>query len=194
MPQLNCIIDISHHQSITDFSALNSAGITHIIHKATQGFSIVDKKYITRKIRWRDEMGLPWGSYHFLGKKARGDHQAEFYLNTINDVMPNELTCLDYEHDNGVLPNFEIVESFIEYFEKAANDKQLVIYVNNSIYNNFKTRLSQYPIWIARYSKRPDFNTYKLWQYTENGELPGISICDRDYFNGTEEELNNFWK
>jgi lysozyme len=68
-----------------------------------------------------------------------------------------------------------------------------------------ETVLSQCPLWIARYSSQqpqlpPAFSDYVLWQYTGDGVGPlphsvkGISSpVDRDQFNGTIEQLHEFW-
>jgi len=40
---------------------------------------------------------------------------------------------------------------------------------------------------------------WTLWQYNDGskGDPPydvnGIGLCDRDYFNGTEQDLKDFW-
>lgn len=58
-------------------------------------------------------------------------------------------------------------------------------------------------LWIAQYSKAP--LVPKIWprwtlrQYTDGAfgpephSLDGIGRCDRDQFNGSLEELNQFW-
>ena len=38
------------------------------------------------------------------------------------------------------------------------------------------SRLSGYDLWYAEYQKAPSFHyDFKIWQYTSNGEVPGIS-------------------
>lgn len=60
--------------------------------------------------------------------------------------------------------------------------------------------LTECPLWKIRWSKLPKgWNKWVLWQYT-NGQMGpephsvrGIGPCDRNKFNGTLEELRNFW-
>ena len=50
------------------------------------------------------------------------------------------------------------------------------------------SQLSDYDIWFAEYKDTPSFYySFDMWQYTDNGKLPGISvpvdinICFKDY-------------
>ena len=45
---VNVVIDLSHHNEKVDFKKVAADGVVGIIHKATQGFGFVDKKYAAR--------------------------------------------------------------------------------------------------------------------------------------------------
>ena len=59
------VVDLSHHNDVTDFSAVKAAGIAGIIHKATEGVGFTDKLYADRRGRALG-VGLLWGAYRFL--------------------------------------------------------------------------------------------------------------------------------
>ena len=80
------VLDLSHHNcgpsgdpdDPIDFAAVAAFGVKGIIHKASQGVSIRDKKYGERR---RDAVaaGLLWGAYHFAtGDDA--DAQVKWFL------------------------------------------------------------------------------------------------------------------
>jgi lysozyme len=74
----NVVIDISHHNGDNlDFVKAREAGIVGVIHKATQGFLLKDKKYETNRKKALDA-GLLWGAYHFA-VGGDGSDQADFF-------------------------------------------------------------------------------------------------------------------
>ncbi len=45
---LNAVVDLSHHNTVASFQDAKLNGVVGVIHKATQGRSIVDAKYHAR--------------------------------------------------------------------------------------------------------------------------------------------------
>jgi len=76
-------------------------------------------------------------------------------------------------------------------------------YIKQLLGTNHDPVLSQCWFWLAQYGPTavvpPNWKTWTMWQYTDgasgNGpyQVKGIGRCDRDVFNGTEEELRKFW-
>jgi GH25 family lysozyme M1 (1,4-beta-N-acetylmuramidase) len=58
------VVDISHHNTVTDLRATAAAGIWGVIHKSSQGRGYRDPDYAARRPR-RKAAGLLWGAYHF---------------------------------------------------------------------------------------------------------------------------------
>lgn len=68
-------VDISHHQADPlDFGKAKAAGVRWIYHKATEGTSYRDPKYVARRAAAK-AAGLPFGAYHFA--RPNGDAQAD---------------------------------------------------------------------------------------------------------------------
>src|SRR3989442_3573967 len=83
MPQLNSVIDLSHHNQNLDFQAIKDQGqILAIIHKATHGLLYVDPTYQSHSTDAAGA-GLLWGAYHF-GTGSDGIEQAEHFLDCVN--------------------------------------------------------------------------------------------------------------
>src|SRR5882672_4847766 len=95
------VVDVSHWNTITDWTALASAGIGGVIHKVTEGTTYVDPTYAPRR-QQALAAGLVWGGYHFL---RPGDPvaQANFFL---ANAKPDSHMLLAADHeDSGVSPD-----------------------------------------------------------------------------------------
>lgn len=78
----------------------------------------------------------------------------------------------------------QIVQTFCEKIRKAGY--RVVIYSSVDFYNNHLTSplVSRYNTWIAHWTdaSAPNFSDYTMWQYADDGTVPGISgACDLDY-------------
>lgn len=79
--------------------------------------------------------------------------------------------------------------------------KQPLIY--GSLKDFATPTLTECPLWLAKWGIKPTlpigWRKWTLWQYTDgkNGKKPysveGVGPCDRNKFNGTLEELKDFW-
>jgi lysozyme len=194
---LNSILDISHHNS-ADFCALHAAGILAVVHKASEGVSMVDKQYASRKPEAL-AAGLLWGAYHFGDGSVSGAAQAQHFLSVAGT---GGLLVLDFE-GNPSSPSMSVDQS-AEFVTEVfhAIGKWPGIYCDGS--HEAMEVHAQHPVigqncwlWIAEYGPSPKAaatwpSPWKLWQWTENGTVAGVQY-DRDQFNGTEEELRTFW-
>jgi len=205
---INVVIDLSHHQEIVDFDRIRRDGIVGVIHKATQGFTFLDKKYAERKEQALDA-GLLWGAYHF-GVGGDGSDQADFFLNTIE---PDEetLIVLDYEPNlTGPTMSLNQAREFVEH-TSGVTGRFPGLYSGHLIKEQLAgvtppdPVLSNCFLWIAQY-KGPKplnipatFRTWTFWQYTDGVHGPephrvdGVGLCDRNQFNGSLAQLKRLW-
>lgn len=198
IPGFNGVIDISHHNTITNWKSVVSDGVVAVIHKATEGRTYRDKEYKGRKTKALNE-GLLWGSYHF-SSGSDPLYQVENYL-TYADPQPSELICLDYEpSSSGANMTYDQMVEFVELVHKELGRYPL-IYGGHLLRDAVKgvgiSILANCPLWYARYASSPFgvptlWPTWTLWQYTDgnNGEQPhkvkGIGNVDRDTFHGPD--------
>jgi len=202
----NGVIDISHHNNVTNWASIRNAGIAAVIHKATEGRSYRDNQYHTRKKRALDQ-GLLWGSYHF-SSSANPLLQVENYLEYA-EPDATELICLDYEpSSSGSNMSYDQMVAFVELVHSALG-RYPVIYGGHllrgaTMHVGGPSVLSNCSLWYARYANNPIgvpqlWPTWTLWQYTDGNlgqephSVPGVGHCDRDTFNGTEAELRQRW-
>ena len=206
---INAVVDISHHNKITSFDKVKQNGILAVIQKATQGTTFVDPTYRTNRTRIRSSE-LLFGAYHF-GVAGNATSQAAHFLDVAGDDE-DTLLVLDLEgnpqgHDMSLLEAEEFVHQVA-----TVTGRYPGLYSGHTIKEMLlaagvkepgQTELSKCWLWIAQYGVAPlipvIWPNWTLWQYTDGAaggephQVTGIGRCDRDQFNGTEDELRALW-
>lgn len=201
---IDVVVDVSHHNGPNlDFAAAAAAGILGVIHKATQGVSIVDPEWAANRAGAL-AAGLMFGSYHF-GDGSDGGAQAQHFLASVGP-NPGELLALDLESNSaGPSMTLEEAKAFVTVIFNTIG-KWPVLYsghdLKDMLNQNPDPVLANCPLWLAQYGPAavlpPGWADWTLWQYTDGavGNPPpvdGIGQCDRDRFNGDAPGLQAFW-
>jgi lysozyme len=210
MAYLDSVLDISHHEGMKiDFSKLKNAGITAVIHKATQGNYMQDEFYSARR-KAAEKAGLLWGAYHFGAQGVSGQKQAAYFLDYAGST-DGMFCCLDYErynHDTQVM-SLDDAHAFIDAFSNKVGRRPW-FYSGNTISEELGTKkdalLGACKLWLAGYVNEPklklqaSWKDWTLWQYqyqpgqtSPTHPLPGFGIWDRSYFDGTQAQLAAVW-
>lgn len=204
---LNAVIDISHHNTVSSFEQAKNSGVYGVIHKATQGVSYVDPALSANR-KGIEAQALLFGAYHF-GVAGEAVMQAEHFVDTVG---PDALLVLDFESNpQGNSMSLQEAEQFVERVQQLAG-RYPGLYSGHVIKESLAhagalkagdTVLSQCWLWIAQYGNAPQipelWSRWTLWQYTDGSTGPephavaGIGSCDRDKFNGTAGQLQDFW-
>lgn len=204
MPQLNVVIDLSHHNQNLDFAAIASSGILGVIHKATQGLGYADPTYLAHKSGALDN-DLLWGAYHF-GTGSDGVQQAQHFLDV---VQPDDqiLLVLDFE-DNRQGPSMTLEEAraFVTHVNEQTGRYPGLYsghYIKHLLGTSSDPVLQKCWFWLAQYGPTavvpPNWPFWTMWQYTDGAAGPephtvaGAGMCDRDKFNGDEARLRALW-
>lgn len=200
---LNKVVDLSHWNTV-DFNAAKSDGIIAVIHKATQGVTGVDKTYHSRK-NTATSTGLLWGAYHFGTAAADGVQQANHFLSTVGNTA-GVLLALDVEPNGSSTMTVEQARQFVDRIHAVTGRYPLLYGAKSFLTPYTQGSLAQCKLWIAHYTSADKPNTpshwkdkWVLWQYTDgkDGGTPktvrGIGKCDRDRYNGSEEDLRSLW-
>ena len=204
MSTLNAVIDLSHYQTVTSWEEVKADGIVGVINKCTQGTGFVDPTYAERQVAAR-EAGLLWGAYHF-GTGGDGVQQAQYFLQHATPAA-GDLLVLDFEQNySGSSMTLAEAESFVTWIQQQRGKWPVLYggsYLAEQLAGTPNPTLSQCPLWIASYTSAPTlppgWPQWTLWQYTDgqSGNPPysvnGVGTCDRDQFNGTLQELQQFW-
>lgn len=206
---INVIIDLSHHNEISDFATIKASGILGIIHKATEGIGYTDPDYLKRRTAALDA-GLLWGAYHFADASKVAE-QADHFLSFV-DPEPTDLLVLDIEQNyaNGQpAPSMNIpdAETFVREIERQTGRfpglysgsyiKELLGASENQVLGNCWFWLAQYGATAVVPATWP---YWTMWQYTDGQSGPEphsvngvVGPCDRDKFNGDIRQLKRLW-
>jgi lysozyme len=190
------VIDLSHHNVVPEsLVPAAQSGILGVIHKLSEGTSHVDSKVDSR--HWlANDAGMLWGLYHFI-RPGDPRAQAEFFVRTAQEMQvcdDNTLWALDWE-DKGVSAEDALV--FLQTVAELT-DAEPVLYSGHVCKEDPDDRLADYRLWLAQYASSctlPSFaEKYWLWQYSEDGEVPGIEPpTDLNEFPGSDDELIATW-
>jgi GH25 family lysozyme M1 (1,4-beta-N-acetylmuramidase) len=204
MSILNAIIDISHHNGTVNLNKARDDGILGVIQKASQGQTGRDPTYRSNRKKAEDA-GLLWGAYHFA-TGSDGLRQAENFLESVGDPA-HMLLVLDFEpNPTGPSMSLEEARAFVTHVREVTG-RSVGFYSGHYIKQLLGTGhdpvLAQCWFWLAQYGPTPvvppNWPTWTMWQYTDGAFGPephrvsGIGRCDRDKFNGTEQQLRQLW-
>lgn len=184
-------IDVSSWQGEIDFSQVKASGIEVVYIKSSEGFRSVDS-YFEQNYTNAKNAGLKVGFYHYVTARSVEDavRQANFFVSTISGKNPDCKLAMDFE-SFGSLGREEINQIALTFMQTVKNvsGKDVIIYSDEYNANStFESNLAAYPLWVAQYevsepTVREHWNNWAGWQYTDRGEVPGISsYVDRDKF------------
>jgi lysozyme len=204
-------IDVSHWNNKIDWPKVAASGISFVFIKATQ--NKIDERFL-ENVKGAKAAGILISAYHYLDNsvmtEAAAKSAAQMFYNAIQsagvkfDLPP----VLDYESKSGSLSAAgatAVAKAFLREIERLTGITP-ILYTYPAFIGNFNG-LSQYPLWIARYSTQTPVDAsgwshWEFWQYSDGqagGYLPNGSRkvngingqVDLNEFDGTEAELRN---
>ena len=168
------VVDLYHGNIVYDFAQVKAAGIVGVIHKVSQGLSIVDGEYAARRPAVL-QTGMLWGAYHFMSLDDPVA-QAKHFL-SVADADSQTLVCLDWETQQ---PSVEIARAFLAEIQNALN-RSAVLYSGNVAKEQIQGNdpfFGAHRLWLAEYGPVPKVQeSWKapwLWQYSETGAVRGL--------------------
>ena len=201
------VVDLSHYDTVTDFSAAKSAGVAGVIYKATQGSAWQDPTYASRRGE-AVAAGLLWGAYHF-GDNSSVQSQVDNFLDTA-EPDADTLLALDYEPNGNATMSLDQARQFLTLVAQQAGRKP-VLYSGSLIKQTLPQPdafFGSHKLWLAQYASQPalpsSWQSYWLWQYSDGSagpqpqSVPGIpgnsaGQIDCNTFDGTADELAAQW-
>lgn len=202
------VVDISHHNKVTDLKATAMSGVFGVIHKASQGSGYRDPDYATRRQQAK-AAGLLWGAYHFNDGTDVAS-QVDWFLKC---AQPDDSTLLVLDYEDNPKSNMSIQQAvqFLRLLEQKTGRKG-AIYSGNRLKETIhilgstdRAYLCQHRLWLCQYGPRAvlpmGFTSYWLWQYTGDGigptphSVPGIegSGIDLNAYDGDRDKLKSEW-
>lgn len=187
-------IDVSQWQGDIDFEQVAASGIQIVYIRSSLGGGFIDP-YFEQNYQRARAAGLKIGFYHYVTARtaSQAEYQARFFVQVIQGKRVDCRLAMDFED----LTNLSAAEAneiglaFIRELEKASG-KKAVVYSNTYTAGAvFSGALTKYPLWAAAYgvsqpSSAVNWSSWAGWQYTDQGQVPGISgYVDRDIFTET---------
>lgn len=197
MPTLN-VVDLSHHNTLDGadaFVKMKAAGVFGVIHKITEGSSVLDNQ-VNARYQPALDAGLLWGVYHFLhagNVQAQVDH-------FLKETEPDDATLLALDHEDGGGASLHDAVEFLSLLEDTVGRKA-VVYSGNRIKAQLakpNVYLSTHRLWLAQYGPRavcpPGWAKPWLWQFGQKGACPGVKdAVDHNFYDGSAEDLATEW-
>lgn len=183
-------IDVSAWQGDIDFEQVRNSGISIVYIKSSEGSNFVDP-YFEQNYTNSKNAGLKVGFYHYVTATDTEEaiKQARFFVSTISGKNPDCKLAMDFEYFGNLSVDSinDIALTFMQKVQELSG-KDVIIYSDEYNANNTFYSLSNYPLWVAQYEvSEPtvtnNWDTWVGWQYSDQGEVPGISgYVDRDKF------------
>ena len=174
------VIDVSAHQKKIDWQQVAGSGIYGVIIRISAGCDYEDSE-LKNNIEGVKKYNIPYGIYiySYAENYAEGVLYGQFTQSIINryEMNPTLGIYLDLE-SNGITqymgPNeyTQVVQGFMSVLPHA-NIYTYTNYANTALNSPY---LRSYITWIAHYAESCGYTgSYKMWQYTSSGSLPGIN-------------------
>ena len=168
------VVDLYHGNVVYDFAQVKAAGVVGVIHKASQGSSMVDGAYAARRSAILNA-GLKFGAYHFMDA-SNPVVQAQHFL-SVAAADDATLVALDWEINQ---PSETIARSFLTEIQNALG-RSAVLYsgaiAKEQIQGN-DTFFGSHRLWLAEYGPswkvQESWKAPWLWQYSETGVIAGL--------------------
>lgn len=193
-------IDISHYQGEINWdklrhSMIEGCPLRFVIIKSTEGSTKLDENFNDNFYQSR-EYGFIRGAYHFWSNKSTAREQAYYFLKQVHLENGDLPPVLDIEH----MPKNRSIEDFQRDVLTWLHIVEDRYHVKPIIYTYFKFKekylnapvFEDYPYWIAHYyvDKVEYKGSWKFWQHTDVGRLPGIKgHVDLNIYNGSFYDL-----
>ena len=184
-------IDVSAYQGDIDYNQVRDAGISIVYIKSSEGSGFVDP-YFEQNYQNAKQAGLKVGFYHYVTARSVDEAiaQANFFAQTISGKQPDCKLAMDFE-SFGSLSNEQINQISLAFLQRLqeVTGKEVIVYSDEFNANNtFNEAVAYYALWVAQYevsepTVRNNWAFWEGWQYTDQGEIAGISsYVDRDKF------------
>ena len=191
-------IDVSGYQREIDFRKVKEDGIEIVYIKSSEGSNYIDSHF-ERNYKEARKNGLKIGFYHYVTARTeeQAKKQAQFFVSVISGKVVDCKLAMDFE-SFGSLTREEINRIGLVFMQtvEQLSGKETILYSNAYTANTiWRGEITKYPLWVAQYGvnepqNNGTWNSWAGWQYTDMGEVNGISTyVDRNRF--TKEVLLN---
>ena len=198
-------VDVSNNNPGINWMRVSVAGKRFAIAKAS-GDETASNQFFDQDFadNWASikGAGMTRGAYHYAKPSrvspAKSVTTFEEALRRVGGLQPGDLVALDME-DPDVPSGTSLAQWTAEWLDLARTVLGVtpIIYTGNYyIRDHNLVGLDAYPLWLASYQDTlPPAPTewpisqFKFWQYSQDGQVPGIGKALEDWFLGTADDL-----
>lgn len=164
-------VDISHHQKAMkiDWDAAAKAGVGLVVHKATEGSTVVDQWYAKRRAEAK-AAGKRWGAYHFARPDKDGQDaiaEARWFVKHAAPE-PGDVLALDLETRENLsgMPLVRWADEWCAEVERLTGIPFLMVYTPYVLSTALQARSI---MWRPRYSSAntPPVHAWDAWQFSD---------------------------
>lgn len=180
-------LDVSEFQGTVDWEQVKDAGYQFAMLRAGYGSGIVDKQF-HRNAAECSRLGIPIGAYWFCyaASPQAAIREADICINTISAYQLDYPVCYDIEQASaayaageGVTMTASLTRQLVQNFCNRLEEKgwYAMFYTNRNFLDTCldSDLAKRYAFWYARYDGLPDGTDCGMWQYTNEGSVPGVS-------------------
>ena len=179
------MIDVSKWDKEINWKKVKEAGVEYAMirlgtQKSLDAESVMDD-YFVKHITNAQANGIKVGVYYFSYANDVEDakEQAEWVLDKIKDYNIDLPICFDWESwkyfsefDISMHDLNELARTFLSTIED--NGYKAINYGSKSYLENVWD-IDEYATWLAHYTINTNYHRdYLMWQFTDEGEIPGI--------------------
>ena len=177
-------IDVSKWQGNIDFQAVKNAGCNFVIMRIGHSRNGIEMdEYYKANIAAAKAAGLEVGVYFY--STANNEAAVRTQANWIADQLQGQKLDFPVAFDWESFTNFQQygmsiydLNHLMDVFADAMGKRgyNTMLYSSRNFLNNFWTKQSSYPVWLAHYTAQTDYaGNYAIWQMSCRGRIPGIA-------------------
>ena len=171
-------IDVSRWQGDVNWSQVAADDVSFVM-LGTRSKGEIDP-YFHKNIQEAAKAGVQIGAYIYslATTPEMAVEEANFVLNLIREYPVSYPIAFDMEDEVQKVLSKEQLAQIANAFCSTISDAGYypIIYANEYWLNNhLDMSLMNYPVWVARYSVKPTYNSPVMWQATSTGSVKGIN-------------------
>lgn len=179
-------IDVSNHQGDIDWETVKNSGVEFAFIRIGYGHNreakIMEDEKFRQNLEGARNVGLKVGLYFYSYATEiwEAEEQANWIVKTLNGEKIDLPIVFDYEtwksfptYNINIVDLNKVAKRFLDILH--GNGYEGMNY-SSKYYLNTIWNLSEYPTWLAHYVSKTNYDKdFKVWQFSNTGEVPGIN-------------------
>lgn len=179
-------IDVSNHQGDIDWETVKNSGVEFVFIRIGYGHNreakIMEDEKFRQNLEEARNVGLKVGLYFYSYATEiwEAEEQANWIVKTLNGEKIDLPIVFDYEtwksfptYNINIVDLNKVAKRFLDILHD--NGYEGMNY-SSKYYLNTIWNISEYPTWLAHYVSKTNYDKdFKVWQFSNTGEVPGIN-------------------